>query len=395
MLVLVLNVGSSSLKAAAFDIETARPELIFGATVTTRGAQRIAAVRTGANAPAHDEQIGNLGPTGAIGWLLDRLEQDKLSDGVSAVGHRLVHGGARFEGPVWLEPRALADLRTLIDIAPDHLPAELEVIDAVARQWPHVRQAGCFDTAFHRHLPTQARVFGLPRDVTDAGIVRYGFHGLSYEFVVQTLRTAGALGQRLVVAHLGSGSSLAAILDGHSIDTTMGLTPAGGVVMATRSGDLDPGVLLHLMRTRRLGVDELNRMVNVDGGLAGISGVTGDMQTLLDRALTDPHAREAVDIFCYQVRKAVAALAAALGGLDTLVFTAGIGEHSAVVRERVARGLGWCGVTLDRDLNAANAPVISLPGAPVTVRVVPTNEELMIARHVRTLLDRRATAPAR
>ena len=219
--------------------------------------------------------------------------------------------------------------------------------------------------------------------------MRYGFHGLSYEYIVESLRGVGSLPHRLVVAHLGNGASLAAIRDGHSIDTTMGFTPAGGIVMATRSGDLDPGVLLYLLRTRHLDANGLNRMVNINGGLAGISGASGDMRTLLDRSATDEHAREAVDVFCYQIRKSIAACAAALGGLDCLVFTAGIGEHSATVRAQACENLGWCGLTIDPDRNAANAPVISPPGATVTVCVLPTNEELMIARHVTTLLGRR------
>ena len=273
-----------------------------------------------------------------------------------------------------------------MDIAPDHLPIELAAIDVVARRLPQLRQAACFDTAFHCNLPTRARILGLPRAITDDGVVRYGFHGLSYEFIVDTLQATDALGRRLIVAHLGSGASLAAILDGRSIDTTMGFTPAGGIVMASRSGDLDPGVLLYLMRARRFDAAGLNRLVNRDGGLAGISGGTGDMRELLDRSPTDPRAADAVDIFCYQVRKTIAAYAAALSGLDGIVFTAGIGEHSAVVRARACEGLEWCGVTIDSDRNAGNAPIISPPGNPVTVRVLPTNEELVIARHVRDLL---------
>jgi acetate kinase len=394
MLVLVLNVGSSSLKSAVFEIERGREELIFGAALTTRGGVSIAAVRADATAPPREERVGAVGPEARVDWVLNRLDEEKVSNRVSAVGHRIVHGGARFRFPVWLEADTLVDLRALIDMAPDHLPIELAAIEAVTRRMPHVHQAACFDTAFHSDLPTRARLFGIPRNLADAGIVRYGFHGLSYEYVVQALRATGAQPRRLAVAHLGSGSSLAAILDGRSIDTTMGLTPAGGVVMATRSGDIDPGVILHLMRTRRLGIDELNRIVNTDGGLAGISASTGDMQALLDRSGVDQRAEDAVDIFCYQVRKAVATCAAALGGLDCLVFTAGIGEHAAAVRARICEGMDWCGIALDGGRNAANDLIISQPGSAVTVRIVPTNEELMIARHVRALLDQdAATSP--
>jgi acetate kinase len=387
MLVLVLNVGSSSLKSAVFDVGAGRETLIFGATVRARGPQWVATTRAGAAASIDEEVLRDMSPQADLDWVVSRLEREGLAGRLAAVGHRIVHGGTQFRGPVWLDATALAALRGLIDIAPDHLPMELATIDWIARRLPHVRQAACFDTAFHRDLPPRARLFGLPRDVTNAGIVRFGFHGLSYEYIVSALRSAGPLERRLVVAHLGSGTSIAAILDGRSIDTTMGFTPAGGVVMATRSGDLDPGILLHLLRTRGLSADDLNRMVNVEGGLAGIAGGTGDMQVLLERSTTDPRAADAVDVFCYQVRKTIGAYAAALGGLDGLVFTAGIGERAAAVRRRACDGLTWCGISIDADLNDADAPVISPTNAPVTVRILPTNEELMIARHVRSLLQ--------
>jgi acetate kinase len=217
--------------------------------------------------------------------------------------------------------------------------------------------------------------------------VRFGFHGLSYEYIVDELRRAEALERRLVAAHLGSGASLAAIREGRSIDTTMGFTPTGGVVMATRSGDLDPGVLLYLARTHGLDFAALSRVVNVDGGLLGLSATTGDMRTLLDRSPNDPRAATAVDVFCYQVSKAVASLMVALGGVDSLVFTGGIGEHAATIRRTVCERLGWCGVTVDDSRNTVDAPVISRADAPVTVRIVPTNEELMLVRHTRALLQ--------
>ncbi len=392
MLVLALNVGSSSLKAAVFDVAGDEPRmdgasLVFAATVATSDGRAIATVRGGSMGSPQEELFQVVGSDGRTGieWLLDRLERAQLSRQLAAVGHRVVHGGTRFREPIWLDRSTLADLRSLVDIAPDHLPSELAAIDVVAERLPQLRQAACFDTAFHRTLPTRARLFGLPRAITDEGVLRYGFHGLSFEYIVETLRAAGTLVPRLVVAHLGGGASLCAILDGQSIDTTMGFTPAGGIVMATRSGDLDPGVMLYLLRTRHLDAAGLNRAVNVDGGLAGISGGTGDMRTLLDRSTLDPRAADAVDVFCYQVRKAIAAYAAALSGLDSLVFTAGIGEHSAIVRARACEGLEWCGVTIDPARNAVNAPIISPPGSRVTVRVLPTNEELMIARHVRAL----------
>jgi acetate kinase len=386
MLLLALNVGSSSIKSAVFDMSDGCERCIWTGTLTTRARQTVALVTRGQGARACEERAESADGVGGVVWLLARLEREGLSRDLAAVGHRLVHGGMQYRVPVWLTPQAMADLRQLVPLAPDHLPAELAAIDAVAGRWPQLRQAAAFDTAFHRDLPSRARLFGVPRRFTDAGVVRFGFHGLSYEYVVAELRAAGALDHRTVVAHLGSGASLAALLDGRSIDTTMGFTPTGGIIMATRSGDLDPGVMLYLARTQGLSMDALSQAVNVDGGLAGVSGTTGDMRTLLDTSGTDPRAADAVELFCYQASKLFAACAAALEGLDAMVFTGGIGERAAVVRSRVCERLAWCGVTLDDARNAAHAPVISVAGAPVTVRIVPTNEELIIARHIHALL---------
>jgi acetate kinase len=298
-----------------------------------------------------------------------------------------VHGGLRYREPVWLTSDVLANLAALIPLAPDHLPVELAAVHQVSERWPRVPASAAFDTAFHASLPDRARLFGIPRCFSDAGVVRFGFHGLSYEYVVGELRSIGVLEPRLVVAHLGSGASLAAIRDGQSIDTTMGFTPTGGIIMATRSGDLDPGVLLFLARAHDLDPAAISRVVNLDGGLRGLSETTGDMRTLLERSPEDRRAAAAVDIFCYQVSKAIASLAVALGGIDSIVFTGGIGEHAAPVRRRVCESLAWYGVTVDDALNASGRAVISHAGAGITVRIVPTNEELMVVRHTRRLLD--------
>jgi acetate kinase len=253
-------------------------------------------------------------------------------------------------------------------------------------------QVACFDTAFHRQMPKVARMLPLPRALFDEGIVRFGFHGLSYEFVIQELeRTAGAAAARgrVVIAHLGSGASMAAVRDGRTLDTTMGFTPTGGLMMSTRSGDLDPGVVLHLLQEKGLSPADVNEMVNHGAGLLGVSGIAADMQELLAAEAANPRAAEAIALFCYTARKYLGALAAALGGLDTLIFTAGIGENSPAVRQRICEGMEFVGIQLDAERNAQNAPIISPEHGSVTVRVVRTNEELMIARAVDRILRAR------
>jgi acetate kinase len=270
------------------------------------------------------------------------------------------------------------------------LPSAIQGIEAVAARFPGLPQVACFDTAFHRRMPEMAQRFPLSRDLWHEGIRRYGFHGLSYEYIAATL---GAAAQgRLVIAHLGNGASLAAVLNGQPLDTTMGFTPTGGLMMGTRSGDLDPGLLIHLMHEKGHDAGQLDALVNHQAGLLGVSGISPDMKTLLEQREREPHAAQAVELFCYQLRKHIGALTAVLGGLDTLVFTGGIGERAAPVRWEVCRGLAYLGIDLDAQKNAVHAEVISTPGSICTVRVTPTNEDLMIARHTRTLLFSTATA---
>jgi Acetate kinase len=268
-----------------------------------------------------------------------------------------------------------------------HLPEELHTIDVMARIAPDLPQIACFDTAFHRELPLEARWYGIPRALAGDGVVRYGFHGLSYEYVVRDLRAQGALGARTIVAHLGNGASMAAVRDGRSIDTSMGFTPIGGFMMGTRSGDLDPGILLYLLRQRSLHIDEVSAMVTESGGLLGLSGTSSDMRDLLTRSTTDHRAAEAVAVFCYQARKFLGAYVAALCGLDTLVFTGGIGENSPEIRARICDALDCLGIRIDTVRNEANASTISAAGAPVNVHVIRTNEELMIALHTARVLE--------
>jgi acetate kinase len=321
--------------------------------------------------------------------LLDWVDTHTLESTVAAVGHRIVHGGPAYREPQLITPALLEALTQLIPFAPNHLPDEIALIDALGRRRPDVPQIACFDTAFHADLPEVARRLPIPRAYDAQGVRRYGFHGLSYTFLVQELeRIAGpaAAAGRLILAHLGNGSSLAAVRDGRSLDTTMAFTPIGGVVMSTRSGDLDPGVVTYIARQERLSADEVEDLLSHRAGLLGISGVTGDMRALLEREPRDPSCRLAIAMYAYSIKKAIGALAASLGGLDTLVFSGGIGEHAPTLRARICDGLAFLGVQLDADRNASSAPVISTPAAGVVVRVIPTNEELMIARAVCTLL---------
>jgi acetate kinase len=302
----------------------------------------------------------------------------------AAAGHRVVHGGPHHSTAERVNASLLRELRELIPFAPLHLPSAIQGIDAVAARFPGLPQVACFDTAFHRRMPEVAQRLPLSHDLWDEGVRRYGFHGLSYEYIVFTL---GARAQgRLVIAHLGNGASLAGVLDGQPLDTTMSFTPTGGLMMGTRSGDLDPGVLLHLMREKSFDHDRLDHAVNEQAGLLGVSGISSDMKILLEQKEREPRAAQAVELFCYQLRKHIGAMTAVLGGLDTLVFTGGIGEHAAAVRWDVCRELAYLGIRLDAERNAAHAEIISAPESTCTVRVIPTNEDLMIARQTRALL---------
>jgi len=279
-------------------------------------------------------------------------------------------------------------VRRLIPLDPDHLPQALAAVAAVGRAFPALPQVACFDTAFHARMPRVAQTYALPRALEAEGVRRYGFHGLSYEYIMARLREIDpeAARGRVVIAHLGNGASMAAVRAGESVETTMGFTPTGGLVMGTRTGDLDPGVLLYLLQERGLDAAALSDLVNHEAGLLGVSGSSGDMQDLLAREATDERAAEAITLFCYQARKFLAAMAAALGGLDTLVFTGGIGEHAPAIRARLCNGLAFLGIALDGSRNAAGDAVISAAGSAVTIRVVPTDEEVMIARHVTQVL---------
>jgi acetate kinase len=307
---------------------------------------------------------------------------------VAGVGHRVVHGGMVYIEPVLLDYLVVAALEALVPLAPLHQPHALSAIRAIAAVAPNVAQVACFDTAFHRSQPPLAQLFALPRELTAKGIRRYGFHGLSYEYIVSALpRIAPEIASgKVVVAHLGNGASLCAIAQGRSIATTMSFTPTDGLMMGTRTGALDPGVILYLMQHERMSAAEIERLINARSGLLGVSGLSSDMRTLL--ASAEPVAREAVDLFVYRIGRELGSLAAALGGLDALVFTAGIGEHSAEIRGRVCHDAAWLGLLIDDAANKKGGPRISKDGSAVAAWVIPTDENLIVARHTRRLLDR-------
>lgn len=383
--VLTINGGSSSVKFAVYTAGDPPRRTLGGAidriglkdpTLTAKIDESGQPESVLVVAPNHER---------AARLLIDWLELEAGVKNLAAVGHRVVHGGIRYGTPQPVTLELLKELRRLSPLDPAHLPGEIALIEAFQRHSPNLPQVACFDTAFHRDMPRVAQLLPIPHRYLAAGMRRFGFHGISYAFLMQELaRVAGpeAARGRIILAHLGNGSSLAAVRDGKPVDTTMGFTPTGGLVMGTRSGDLDPGLLVYLMREEKLNVDQLDDLVNRRCGLLGVSASSPDMRDLLARQGTDPRAAEAVELFCYHVKKAIGAFAAALGGLDTLVFSGGIGEHAAEVRARVCAGLEFLGIRLDLSRNAAAAPVISADGSPATARVMRTDEESMIAREV-------------
>jgi acetate kinase len=386
--ILTMNRGSATLKCALYEAG-AREELLVSISVDQEGGAggrlKIADAKGAVMLDAAvDAGKSNAPIEEMFRWL---GEHDFLSE-LAAVGHRLVHGGTRYREPVRVTAEFLREIEKIVPLDPDHLPAAIRGIQFVAGKFPELPQVACFDTAFHRALPEVARMYALPRRLYEKGIQRYGFHGLSYEFVMSELQTLepGLASGRVIIAHLGSGASMVAVRDGKSVDTSMGFTPLEGLVMATRSGDVDPGALIYLMRHEKVSVGAMDKLLNKESGLLGVSGTSGDMRLLIENSGKDSRADEAVNLFCYRAKKYIGAYAAALGGLDVLVFTGGIGERAAVVRERICDGLEFLGIGLDVASNVANAELISSAESRVRVRVVKTNEDLMIARHVQSLL---------
>lgn len=383
--VLTINGGSSSIKFALFEVGDALRRILEGsieriglpeATFRVKGLNQKDNFSRLLTAPDH---------TVAVGVLMDWIEERSGHDTLTAVGHRVVHGGPKYSQPQRITEEMINELHRLSSFDPEHLPEEILLTEAFNRRFPDLPQVACFDTAFHHDLPAVARLLPIPRRYAAQGVRRYGFHGLSYAFLMEELtRLAGieAAQGRVILAHLGNGASLAAVRDGKSIDTSMSFTPTAGVPMSTRSGDIDPGLVWYLASTEKMSAKQFNEMVNFQSGLLGVSESSSDMHDLLDHEKHDVRAAEAVALFCYQVKKWIGSFAAALGGLDTLVFAGGIGENASVVRTRICDGLGFLGIELENNRNAANEGVISANASRVAVRVIHTDEELMIAKTV-------------
>ncbi len=386
----VLNAGSSSLKFSLFAVA---PD---GLTVLARGqaeglttSPRFVA-RDGAGVVLEEKAWDagtQLGHAGALDHLVAFLRTRYSEHRLVAIGHRVVHGGSEYAAPVRIDAAALEALQKYVPLAPLHQPHNLTPIRAVLERQPQLPQVACFDTAFHRRQPPVAQAYALPRSISERGVLRYGFHGLSYEFIAQALpqHDERAAAGKVVVAHLGNGSSMCAIEAGRSVASTMGFTAADGLPMGTRCGNLDPGVVLYLIDELGMDTRAVEKLIYQQSGLLGVSGISSDMRTLL--ASDAPTAKEAVDLYVYRIGRELGSLAAALGGLDALVFTAGIGENSAELRRQVCRDAAWLGIDLDEAANARGGPCISRPGSRASAWVIPTNEELMIAQHTRRVIE--------
>ena len=397
--ILVLNAGSSSLKFSLFRVEQGQAGLSLTLRGTVEGLDSHPRfVVAEANGRRVVDEVGPTSPRGTVdhesalsmllGWIRGHVGESVLH----AVGHRVVHGGERFTAPVRLDSAVVEALDALVPLAPLHQPYNLAAIRGLMRLDSALPQVACFDTAFHVTQPWVARTFALPRALTESGLVRYGFHGLSYEFIASALpQIAGERADgRVVVAHLGSGASLCAMHRRQSVATTMAFTPLDGLPMGTRCGALDPGVVLYLMDARGMTVSQVADLLYHQSGLLGVSGLSSDMRDLL--ASDAPAATQAIELFVYRIGRELGSLAAALGGLDVLVFTAGIGQHAAAIRAAVCRQAEWLGVRLDESANERGGPRISSPGSPVSVWVVPTDEEVMVARHTASLLNQETGA---
>jgi acetate kinase len=388
--ILTLNGGSSSIKFALFEVGQPPQRIIAGeierigqptATLHVKGVDPSDSFSRVVSAP--DRRA-------AVNLLVDWIEEHSGGNGLIAVGHRVVHGGPKYHQPQRITAEMIEDLRTFSPFDPEHMPEELLLIEIVGHRFPKLPQVACFDTAFHHDLPNVAKMLPIPRRYQALGVRRYGFHGLSYQFLMEELtRQVGAeqAEGRVILAHLGSGASLAAVHQGKSIDTSMSFTPTAGVPMGTRTGDLDPGLVWYLSQTEGLDAKQFNEMVNFESGLLGLSETSSDMEVLLKHESTDVRAAEAVALFCYQVKKWIGAFAAALGGLDTLVFSGGIGENASQIRARVCTGLQFLGIAIDEKQNGADAELISTVGSRIAVRVIPTDEQWMIAQTVCHLLQ--------
>ena len=384
---LVINAGSSSIKFALYH-QPAQNVLCRGSFESIGSAASFSI--SGELSKRFDnsaQPASNANHEHLIGWLLDLLPNYLPDHKIIAAGHRVVHGGADFAAPIPIDNEVFARLDALTPLAPGHQPHNLAAISAISRRWPDILQVACFDTAFHRTMPRTAQVFALPKELIDQGIIRYGFHGLSYQYIADTLPELigqDAANGRVIIAHLGHGASLCAMTNRKSQATTMGFTALDGLVMGKRCGDIDPGVVLHLCTQLGMTPEQVDTLLNKNSGLLGVSGLSSDMRKLL--ASDDRDAQQAIDLFVYRINQKLGELTASIGGLDTLVFTAGIGTHSPVIREKICALAGWSGIEINNDANARGDLIISGKKSRVRVMVIPTDEELVIARSTAQLI---------
>jgi len=390
--ILVINAGSSSVKFASFHVSPgASPVRTLHGVIEGIGTAPKLQAWAHEDDPVEELALGvssdpALGQQAALSTMLDWLKQHPTQGQLLAAAHRVVHGGVRFTAPTLVTPEVLTQLQELVPLAPLHQPHNLAAIQALTALMPGLPQVACFDTAFHARQPWVAQAFALPRHISLSGVKRYGFHGLSYDYIARVLpeHLGNAANGRVVVAHLGNGASMCAMKQRQSVASSMGFTALDGLMMGTRCGQLDPGVVLHLMQQRGMSAHQVETMLYKESGLLGVSGMSSDMRVL--EASDHPDAQAAIDLYVYRVLRELGALAAALGGLDALIFTAGIGEHSALIRERVCQGASWLGLSLDAQANQRHQTCISEAGSRVSAWVIPTNEEWMIARHSQSLL---------
>ena len=386
--ILTMNGGSSTIRFALFEAGRSLRLAMRGKVDRIGMSGANLSVSDPVGKPLEKRDISTTDYRAAASMLLNYLESQPLFAAVKAVGHRVVHGMTH-TAPEPITPELLHELHVIEAFDPEHLPHEIELIEALRQRYPAIPQIACFDTAFHRNMPRIAKLLPIPRRYQSAGVERYGFHGLSYSYLMEELLRLGdpaATRGRVILAHLGNGASLAAVRDGNSIDTSMGFTPASGLMMSTRTGDLDPGLNYYLARTEQMNMQQYQHMVNHESGLLGVSEISSDLRELLAQEADDVRAAQAVALFCYQAKKWIGAFAAALGGVDTLVFSGGIGENAPLIRERICDRMSFLGISLDGSRNTANASLISTDASPVSVRVICTDEELMIARSVDRLL---------
>ncbi len=388
--ILTINSGSSSLKFSVYEIWEDEKLIIRGNIDRIGLGESTFQVseRFGTGQVEQDFKLPN--HKAAFNVLFDWLENNINGKEIYAVGHRMVNGGSNFTRHQLITSRLISTLKKMSYLAPEHLPRQILGIEVVTNIYPNLKQVACFDTAFHSNMPRKAKMFALPRKLWDEGVMRYGFHGLSYEYIIQELnKEVGSRGVagRIIIAHLGNGASMVAVKNGKGVDTTMGFTPTGGLMMSTRSGDLDPGIIIYLLEEKEITPPKLNEMINKKAGLFGVSGISSDMQELLEKEAENLHAADAINLFCYQAKKFLGTMASVLGGVDTIVFTGGIGENSPEIRKRICNGMEFLGIQLDLSQNEANSSTISIAGAPTTVRIIKTNEELMIARHTYRVIN--------